>query len=358
MRKIIYALLVSIMILSHILNANAAASDDNFNIKLRSSGNDLLPSDILEVSIYIKSENARNIKSIKSSIIYDRNSLLIKRVKSLNEKCKVYSENENGHINMMISCKNFEISKDSSYVELFMINFKVKKQLDFKNDNAIVSNIKGKLTEICDIDDNVTSDVLEDEIKININRPKGPNCLLKSLIPSAGKLSPKFNPTTFNYTIDVDSETNMIEFDLDTADPEAYSKINRKRLGKAGSSTDITITVKSSSKRGFKQIYNILVNRSEKEAKPKKTRHSNSKKNKSGKECSSSDKSHRHKNEDNDEFINPRENIPYTLVINENRFSSFIIGLFASVAISYIFLFKLRKSSNNEEGSNNKSNTE
>ena len=345
------------MILSHVLNINAS-SDNNFSIKLQSNSNELLPSDILGVFVYIKSENLKNIKSIKSSITYDRNNLLIKRVKSLNEKCKVYSENENGHINMMINCKNFEISKDSSYVELFMINFKVIKQPDFKNDNSIVSYVKGKLIEICDIDDNITSDMAENEIMVNINRPKEPNCLLKSLIPSAGKLSPKFNPNVFNYTIDVDSETNTIEFDLDTVDPEAYSKINRKRLGKAGSSTDITITVKSSNKRGFKQIYNILVNRSEKGAKPKKTKQSSNKKNKSKKERSSSDKDYKSKNDDNDEFINPKESIPYTLIINENRFSSFIIGLFMSVSISYIFLFKLRKSSNNDEKSSKDDNTE
>lgn len=342
MKNIICSLLILIILLSCIPKTNAISNNNfDFNLNLNSNNN-LSPSDIFEVSVSIKSSITKSIKNIKLSFIYDKDNLSIKKIQSINESCKVYSGSENEYTNIIINCKDFQPTLDVD-IPLFVIYFKISKNPIF-NENLIESYISGKLLEIRDIDNNIINNTNNtDNIKINIKKPEDPNCLLKSLIPSSGKLNPKFNPNVFDYKIDVDSETNTIEFDLETIDPEAYSKINRKRLGKAGSTTDITITVKSN-KKGFKKIYNVSVNRAEKIIKTStKTKPNKNKKDKPKKNSPSKTSS-----ENNNNLVNKPEETPYTLIINENRFSSFVIGLITSIIISYIFLFKLRKISNNE----------
>ena len=85
------------------------------------------------------------------------------------------------------------------------------------------------------------------------------SALLTKLIPSQGILSPEFNPSVKEYSVNVPYSTKDIEFDVDSENSSGIN-INRHKLKAAGSQTDIFITVKGR-KRGDKNIYHVSVNR-------------------------------------------------------------------------------------------------
>ncbi|WP_195986231.1 cadherin-like beta sandwich domain-containing protein [Clostridium sp. D33t1_170424_F3] len=67
---------------------------------------------------------------------------------------------------------------------------------------------------------------------------------LTALQPSEGVLEPAFSPDTFTYFMRVSSETREVIFQAGTS-PGATVTINRRTLFKAGSETDIVVTVRS-----------------------------------------------------------------------------------------------------------------
>ena len=87
------------------------------------------------------------------------------------------------------------------------------------------------------------------------------NCKLSSLVSSCGELNPKFDSNIFEYSINVPSDQKEIYFDYCPAIEGLKVNINRKRLLKAGETTNIFITVRGQ-RRGVKNVYIVNVNRS------------------------------------------------------------------------------------------------
>jgi hypothetical protein len=96
--------------------------------------------------------------------------------------------------------------------------------------------------------------------------------LILSLTPSAGSLNEEFSPYTNNYTMTLPYDVKNLEFDVQTSDGATW-KINRKTLGKGGSTVDFKITVKSSDGKS-KNVYVISVTREEKDGTSKKSKSS------------------------------------------------------------------------------------
>jgi len=85
-------------------------------------------------------------------------------------------------------------------------------------------------------------------------------CKIQSLTSEAGKLIPEFNPEIFEYEMNVEEDIKEVTFNIDPMIEDLKVKVNRKKLRRAGESTDITITV-SNPKLKIKNIYNIKVHR-------------------------------------------------------------------------------------------------
>lgn len=90
---------------------------------------------------------------------------------------------------------------------------------------------------------------------------EGTTAKLKSLTPSTGELDPPFDSEIYEYKLSVPAEISSIEF-IASAEEDGTVKINRKSLGKMGSTTDITATVTSESGQE-KAVYLVSVYREE-----------------------------------------------------------------------------------------------
>lgn len=105
------------------------------------------------------------------------------------------------------------------------------------------------------------------EIKIDdieITAKQLPDCTLSSLSIEGVTLEPEFSPNVYEYTVSVPYETDRLEISATPSDENAKVTISRKTLEKAGTPTNISVTVTAADKR-MKIIYKITVNRQEKE---------------------------------------------------------------------------------------------
>lgn len=117
--------------------------------------------------------------------------------------------------------------------------------------------------------------------------------VLTKLVPSQGTLEPEFDPYIQEYLLQVGPEVEQILFELEAADG-GTAKVNRKNLGKQGSTTQFIITVTSSDKKNKSQ-YMVNVTRGE-----KINEESNSKSSASGRSKTSS--SSKQTTEENDNY--------------------------------------------------------
>lgn len=94
--------------------------------------------------------------------------------------------------------------------------------------------------------------------------PPSSDALLSELSTDAGELTPVFSAEHFSYNISVPSSTDSISFNAKAPDGAAC-KVNRRKLGAAGSDTEILLTVTAEDGK-TKEIYSVNVHREEKEA--------------------------------------------------------------------------------------------
>ena len=90
---------------------------------------------------------------------------------------------------------------------------------------------------------------------------------LTALQPSVGILEPSFSPDTLDYTLAVDAGIQSVSFRADATEGATVS-INRRMLYKAGSTTEIIATVRSSDKKETKQYIVSVLRASEESAAP------------------------------------------------------------------------------------------
>lgn len=114
--------------------------------------------------------------------------------------------------------------------------------------------------------------------------------VLTKLVPSQGTLEPEFDSYIQEYSLQVGPEVEQILFELEAADG-GIARVNRKNLGKQGSTTQFIITVTSSDKMNKSQ-YTVNVTRGEKikeESSSKSVASSRSKPNGSAKQTTAED---------------------------------------------------------------------
>jgi hypothetical protein len=138
--------------------------------------------------------------------------------------------------------------------EIFSFNFRLKKY-NTKENLKMTPDLIRLTTE--ESGENLTFEMPDQNISVIFD-----DCLLKSLLPSVGKLSPEFSPQTEDYIIHVPYSTKFIDFKTECSNDKKV-KINRRKLNKAGSETEINVKVLG---ENSKKIYKIKI---EREAKPK-----------------------------------------------------------------------------------------
>lgn len=88
--------------------------------------------------------------------------------------------------------------------------------------------------------------------------------MLRSLVPSAGSLTPSFSPEITEYTMTVPYAIKQLTFTAAAADGASY-RVNRKNLGAGGTSTTFIVKVTSKNKQAATE-YVITVTREPKPA--------------------------------------------------------------------------------------------
>ncbi len=101
---------------------------------------------------------------------------------------------------------------------------------------------------------------------VDVNRAEEPEepeweAFLRRLVPSVGYLQPVFSPNVTEYTIDVGPDVQYMTFQAEAGE-DGTASINREKLNRAGTSTDIRITAVSADKKN-KRVYTVTVNRAE-----------------------------------------------------------------------------------------------
>lgn len=98
---------------------------------------------------------------------------------------------------------------------------------------------------------------------ITVNRAAVPEeeAYLVQLEPSHGVLRPSFSPDILEYSVDVDADVQYVTFHARAGEDGSVS-VNREKLNRAGTSTEVKITALSSDKKN-RVTYTVTVNRGE-----------------------------------------------------------------------------------------------
>ena len=132
------------------------------------------------------------------------------------------------------------------------------------NDNAIFgeTSVSIQIDQVVDWNAKQLPSVSSITSIFNIMPEFTKEAVLTKLVPSQGTLEPGFDPYIQEYSLQVGPEAEQILFELEAADG-GTAKVNRKNLGKQGSTTQFIITVTSSDKKNKSQ-YTVNVTRGEK----------------------------------------------------------------------------------------------
>ena len=260
-----------------------------------------------------------------------------------------------------ITVRNNEIKEKQIYT--VSVNRQLKPELEPEPapepwPEPIVNKVKAIKTKPC-----TTTKRKKKVVKDEPEEDKAPPCcLLNYLNPFFGTLTPEFDPNIFDYAVDVEYDIKKLEFDFEAMDPNAYARVTKKRLGKAGTSTNIDIIVKNNKS---KQVYSIVVNRAEKPITPfdginKKRKRLNkhrAKYKKYKKKYKKDKKKSRPKNKILTSLLGPSSNRRKiiksakrsNLIVNRDQFVPFMSGLSGTaivVTVIYIMSKKPNKKNN------------
>lgn len=133
-------------------------------------------------------------------------------------------------------------------------------------DFHVKNGVRGKpadfsvcIDQICNFRAEQMNLTCQGKLPLRILSETSPEAALASLEPLTGELEPEFSPDVYFYTLRVGSEVDSVEFRADAADGGTV-KINRKSLGRAGTTTRITATVTAEDRKA-KSLYTVMVER-------------------------------------------------------------------------------------------------
>lgn len=214
-----------------------------------------------EVRISIIANNVdlqENIAGFRLNVKFDSTKLTLKRVDSssqIQNGTFRYNVNEDNMIGIYV-CDGTSAPKLTG--ECMTLIFRV-------NDGAVMgdTSVSVQIDQVVDWNAEQMPSV-SNLTSIFILKPVFTReAILTKLVPNHGALEPSFDPYIQEYTLNVGAEVDQILFDLEAAD-EGTARVNRKNLGKQGSTTQFIVTVTSADKKNKSQ-YIVNVNRGEKE---------------------------------------------------------------------------------------------
>ncbi len=337
-----------------------AQTESNINFDISCSHVNIRSRDKISVYISASSEESLNLPSCKIHLCFDSDKLNFKQISRKNgvKPSNIKIDRSNNNIDITYAPNRYgNIQLNESLTDLFEIRFEVKSDLG-----------SGDVTVACKIDLIESNECIDlEKIALNIQSSLAEDiCQLKSLVPSAGQLSPDFNPKIYEYSLDVDCDEKWLDVEALPINDDLTIKINRRKLCAAGKSVNINVTV-SSQKPRAKMIYTIQVNRAEtpevvKNRREKSVKNSKNtlslerknakeKKNKSKKRSKNGNIFALNEDESDEEIMIDNEKSEVSgesksIAIKNNNFKIYlysILGLAILVVVGYYIFIKIKK---------------
>ncbi len=352
----LFLLLLSSMPLT-IFNNNYTLADETNSI-LFSSNLDCstqAPGGKVKFEVFATSKNLTTLSTFRININFDDSKLYYKNIKAsdlITSGTFKLKESPGSITAIYLESKSGLKLESEKVTSLFEITFSSDENIDYDliNISASVDFAIDSNYQPANISNSMDQSLI-------ISRPLPANSSLQALIPSCGNLVPEFNPDITNYYVDVESDVDSITFDAIPTDDDSIVKINKKKLGKQGSSTEIDITVNASD-RSSSTVYCVNVNRlttsseansvssaskastSSKNSASKastatssKSSKSSSSSNKSSNLSSNTNKANKANSENTDSSQNPYTQIGHNLIMRENSFNIFLLFILMIVCL-------------------------
>lgn len=121
------------------------------------------------------------------------------------------------------------------------------------------TDLSVSIDQICNFDAEQLSLTCSGELPLRIDPGLSSEAALESLEPLVGTLEPEFSREVYQYALRVGYEVDSVEFRADAADGGTV-KISRKTLNRAGTQTQIVVTVTAEDGK-TKALYTVTVER-------------------------------------------------------------------------------------------------
>lgn len=253
--------LITILLILFSLNTYALPGCKPIGVTLSPSIDSVTRNKDFEYGVYLKSSETQNIATFRLKVSFDNKRFQCSGIEAGdNTDISQFKYNiQQGLITIIYLAPNspYIIDQDDDSA-MFSIKFKSLKDASIGQSrfDAQIDGIANDDVEPIDLDfissDNI--DIVPDPVY---------DCTLNSLELCEADIYPEFSKDVTEYSANVPSSVDSVEVLASPTDENASVKVNRKTLGKIGSTTDIHITVTSADKKS-KLVYTISVKRNEK----------------------------------------------------------------------------------------------
>lgn len=346
--------LLLILITFSFININVYSASGTLDVSVKPTNTDIRRGESFSYEVFLKNTEPQNIATYRLKLYFDTSKVECKGLEMGpdTEKSQFrYYIKDNLITIIYLSAYCPYILSQNNNTPMFYIKFNALKNAEF-GESIFTSEIDGmanddvkpiRLNSISTTPINITPDPVYD-------------CTLKSLELSDAEISPEFSSSITQYNAEVPASVNSVEVFASANDENASVKVNRKTLGKAGSTTNINVTVTGADKKS-KLIYVISVKRSDKDSdtsssSSKSSKTSGSSKNSSSSKSSTSNKTSSTKSSpknsgqtissSNPNYITKNiTNESSDLSLKDNNMPAFILGI-ASITLPIVgyFIYK------------------
>jgi hypothetical protein len=234
----------------------AFAYENNIVITLNTSSERVLPNEKFSLTPSFGASSNSNISTFMIKINFDPSKLVCLNISPTGEisSSEIKTKQEEGEITLIYLSKTNGVDiLPGEEFSFFKMNFKAKGEIGYTEISADLNGLGNYNAE-------PLSYFPISPVEVIISEPTQNDCTLKALEAINARIYPTFSPGIYNYSVDVPSFTDSIEFNAEASDPEASVEINRETLEETGKPTNIVITVTSKDKTE-KMYYEIEVNR-------------------------------------------------------------------------------------------------
>lgn len=328
MKKIFCIVTFVLISTFHLIQNHTYAKNVNFSIS--SDATYITAQSEVLITVNVNSNSSTNLSTFKFTLNYDPNIFkykgLIINNKFHNDEFKTHVNNGAVDIIYLTSDSGVNIHS-SENLDMFCIKLQVN-----KNAKIGTSNLSFITEGVGNYNATRLSATEKGNLILNIEDKPSYDCRILNLVPDVdAPLIPQFSPDIYEYELHVSSDIKQVKFEITPLNPDTITRQRKKKLSKAGESTEILIDTYSPDKK-VKKTYHINVYRDSKVKTPKSSNKIKKASARTKKDVKTSDLKNMHdidEDMDNDDVNSLNDK----LIVKENGFNIFIFLLILAACI-------------------------